>query len=74
MRLGVAPLTVVERAHAMLDTACDGWRSDGTCIGNDAEPRDEPHDTCVLAQYHHDLLLLEHGLLPIINNPESRTR
>ena len=34
-RLGIAPLTIDERARAMLDAACEGWRTDGRCIGDD---------------------------------------
>ena len=61
--LGVEPLTVVERAVAMLDGACDGWRSERRCTDRSGEPLDAPHPRCLRAQYHHDVLLLEHGLL-----------
>lgn len=60
--LGLEPLTVDERATAMLDLACDGWRSGRRCH-DDGEALETPHPHCVRAQYHHDVLLLEHGLL-----------
>ena len=60
--LGLEPLTVDERAAAMLDVACGGWRSDRRCR-HDGELLDTSHSNCVRAQYHHDVLLLEHGLL-----------
>lgn len=62
-RLGVAPLTVAERAESLLRAACEGWRSNGYCMSPTSIPLDQPHPECVLAQYHHDLLLLEHDLL-----------
>ncbi len=60
--LGVEPLTVDERATAMLEVACDGWRLDRRCR-EDGVILDSPHRLCLRAQYHHDVLLLEHGLL-----------
>ncbi len=60
--LGVSPLTIDERATAMLDGACDGWRFDRRCRDG-GMVLDVPHPLCLRAQYHHDVLLLEHGLL-----------
>ncbi len=62
-RLGIAPLTVDERATAMLDAACEGWRTNGQCIDEDGVVLDTPHPTCRRAQYLHDVFLLEHGIL-----------
>jgi hypothetical protein len=62
-RLGVTPLTVAERATSLLEGACSGWRNDGQCTTGRTTPLEQPHARCVRAQYHHDLLLLEHGLL-----------
>ena len=62
-RLGIEPLTVVERASAMLDAACSGWRNGRRCRTEAGLLLDHPHSTCLRAQYHHDVLLLEHGLL-----------
>lgn len=61
--LGVEPLTVAERAAAMLDGACEGWRTSRQCTTDDGIAMGEPHAACLRAQYHHDVLLLEHGLL-----------
>ncbi len=61
--LGVEPLTVAERASAMLEGACDGWRRNRQCTDRHGSPLLEPHPRCLRAQYHHDVLLLEHGLL-----------
>lgn len=65
-RLGVGPLTVAERARSMLAGSCAGWRRNGQCVTHDARPCAQPHEACLLAQYHHDLLLLEHGLLGVV--------
>ncbi len=61
--LGVEPLTVTERARSMLDAACEGWRTDRRCVDQLGVPLHDPHPRCLRAQYHHDVLLLEHGLL-----------
>ncbi len=60
--LGLEPLTIDERAAAMLDIACHGWRFDRRCRDGGVV-LEVPHPLCVRAQYHHDVLLLEHGLL-----------
>jgi hypothetical protein len=60
--LGLDPLTIDERASAMLDNSCGGWRFDRRCRA-DGLVLDAPHPLCLRAQYHHDVLLLEHGLL-----------
>jgi len=60
--LGLEPLTIDERATAMLDAACDGWRFDRRCRDGGVV-LDASHPLCLRAQYHHDVLLLEHGLL-----------
>lgn len=71
-RLGIGPLTVTERARSLLASSCVGWRRNGQCVAPDMSPCPEPHEACLLAQYHHDLLLLEHGLLgPAPRRPES---
>ncbi|MGI9644113.1 MAG: hypothetical protein ACR2O6_02240 [Ilumatobacteraceae bacterium] len=62
-RLGIAPLTIDERASAMLDAACEGWRTNGRCIGEGGIELDTPHPTCRRAQYLHDVFLLEHGII-----------
>lgn len=59
--LGLDPLTIDERAAAMLDAACEGWRFDRRCR-DDGVMLDTPHPVCLRAQYHHDVLLLEHGV------------
>ncbi len=71
-RLGVGPLTVTERARSLLASSCIGWRRNGQCVTQDLSPCAEPHEACLLAQYHHDLLLLEHGLLgPVPRQPAA---
>lgn len=62
-QLGIDPLTVAERAQSLLTATCAGWRHDRRCTSSTSTVLRRPHDTCVLAQYHHDLLLLDHGLL-----------
>ena len=61
--LGLEPLTIDERAAAMLESACAGWRFDRNCCDAEGLVLDAPHPMCLRAQYHHDVLLLEHGLL-----------
>lgn len=70
-RLGVVPQTVTERAESLLDAACEGWLVNGYCTSPTSAVLDHPHPACVQAQYHHDLLLLEHDLLGV---PESATQ
>lgn len=66
-RLGVGPLTVAERARSMLEPSCPSWRRAHRCDTHDGQP----HEACLLAQYHHDLLLLEHGLLGPLEDPPA---
>jgi hypothetical protein len=69
VRLGLDPLTVTERAASLLAVACSGWRHDGRCTAADNTVLAQPHVHCTRAQYHHDVLLLEHGLLKTDLNP-----
>ncbi len=61
--LGLEPLTIDERAAAMLERACAGWRFNRNCCDDEGLALAAPHPMCLRAQYHHDVLLLEHGLL-----------
>ena len=63
-RLGVQPLTVTERAEALLAKACNGWRRNHVCQDRSRGELLRPHPACIWAQYQHDSLLLDHGLLP----------
>jgi hypothetical protein len=47
---------------ALVD-ACPGWRERRRCIGADGQRLFHPHPPCLQAQYRHDLILIEHGLL-----------
>jgi len=62
-RLGVQPLTVAERAEALLAKACNGWRRRKVCQDRSGAKLMHPHPACIWAQYHHDALLLDHGIL-----------
>lgn len=50
-------------AVAELAAACDGWRRERRCTDPIGRREPHPHPECLLAQYHHDRHLLEHGLL-----------
>ena len=65
-RLGLVPLTIDERAAAMLAASCAGWQLDRRCVDDEGRSRQTPHPACLRAQYNHDLFLVEHGLF---NNP-----
>jgi len=62
-RLGVRPLTVQQRAAAMLAKACNGWRRNGVCESSGGPSAPTAHRACVWAQYHHDVVLLDHAQL-----------
>lgn len=67
--LGIEPLTVAERAASLLAGACPGWRRARRCSDAAGRPTPEPHPGCLQAQYQHDVLLLEHGLLDRPRHP-----
>ena len=47
-----------ERAAGALSKACNGWRTNRTCIdGSTQTPRPTPHPGCARAQLEHDLIL-----------------
>jgi hypothetical protein len=43
--------------------ACDGWQCTRRCVDDHGTRLLHPHPACLRAQYLHDLILLEHGLL-----------
>ena len=49
-----------ERLHA---EACTGWLQHGRCVDRAGRRLADPHDTCLRAQYRHDVVVLEHGPL-----------
>lgn len=71
-RLGVTPLTVQQRADAMLAKACNGWRRNGVCESGNWRPTPTTHRACAWAQYHHDVLLLDHAWFAPAPGPEHR--
>lgn len=50
-------------AAAALTDACHGWQRNRRCTDRAGVRILHPHPYCLDAQYRHDLILLEHGLL-----------
>ena len=46
---------------ALLD-ACEGWRQLRRCTAPDGTRLPHPHPECLVAQYRHEVILLEHGV------------